>query len=178
MLQLMRRLFIALALLAPLPAVAQTPGAELDKKLAKYDPAAVKAALHYAETFKMKELLGQSISPVRDAIVKIVKQKNPGIDEATQKEFVEVFLRVMYVDHADFFEKYSLVLMLDTFSTEEIVAIDRFYSSEVGRSMLRKMPQLMARLPEMIAVMQKEIVPLAIKEAQKALKAKGKNIRI
>lgn len=170
--------FVALSLLAAAPAAAQGPEAELAKKLSKYDPAAVKAALHYAETFNMKAVLGQSVGPVRDAIVKMVKEKNPGIEEATQKEFVEVFLRVMYVDNADYFAKYSLLLMLDTFSTEEIVAIDEFYSSDVGRSMLKKMPQMMARIPEMIGNIQREIVPQALEEAQKALKAKGKNIRI
>lgn len=175
--RLLASFIVALSLLVALPAAAQSPDAELNAKLAKYDPVAVKAALHYAEVFNMKSVLAQSVAPVRDAIVKMVKAKNPGLDDATAKEFVEVALKVMYVDHADFFEKYTITLMLDIFSTEEIIAVDKFYSSDVGRSMLKKMPQMMGRIPEIFAIMEKEIVPLALEEAKKALKAKGKNIR-
>jgi hypothetical protein len=178
MLKLMRGLFIAVALLAPLPAVAQAPGAEFDKKLAKYDPVAVKAALHYFEVADMKATLAQMVTPVRDIIIKVVKDKNPSVDEATQKEFVEVFLKVMYIDNAEFFEKFTIVNMLDIYTTEEIIAIDKFYSSKVGRSVLKKMPQLMARMPQMMEIMMKQVVPQALEAAQRALKAKGKNIRI
>ncbi len=178
MLRLARGLLIALALLAPVPVMAQAPDAKLDKQLAKYDPTAVKAALHYIEIANMKAALQQSIPAVRDAIVKMVKEKNPSQDDATLKEFVEVALKVMYVDYAEFYEKFTIVMMLDIFTTEEIVAIDKFYSSDVGRSMLKKMPQMMARMPEIFMVMQKEIVPVALEKAQQALKAKGKNIRI
>lgn len=178
MLKFVRGLIVATALLAALPVAAQAPDAELNKKLEKYDPAAVKAALHYLEVFNMKAVLAQSVAPVRDAIVKMIREKNQGIDDATLKEFVEVAVKVMYVDNADFYEKFTIVLMLDIFSKDEIVAIDRFYSSDVGRSMLKKMPQMMARMPEMFMIMQKEIIPLALEEAQKTLKAKGKNIRI
>jgi hypothetical protein len=178
MLKLMRGLFIAMALLAPLPSMAQTPDAELDKKLAKYDPAAVKAALHYTEIANFKSVLEQSIPAVRDTIIRIVKEKNPNQDDATLKEFVDVVLKVMYVDHADFYEKFTIVMMLDIFTPEEIIAVDKFYSSDVGRSMLKKMPQMMARIPQLFEAMQKTIVPLALEEARKALKAKGKDIRI
>jgi hypothetical protein len=68
--------------------------------------------------------------------------------------------------------------MLDVFTAEEIIAVDNFYSSDVGRSMLKKMPQIMAQVPQLFDIMQKQIFPLALGEAQKALKAKGKDIRI
>jgi hypothetical protein len=178
MLKLMRGLLIALALLAPLPAAAQAPGAEFDKKLAKYDPAAVKAALHYFEIADMKATLAQMVAPVRDMIGGAIKQKNPGVDDASQKEFIEIFLKVMYVDNAEFFEKFTIVTMLEVYTTEEIIAIDKFYSSDVGRSALKKTPQMMARMPQMMEIMMREVVPQALEAAQKALKAKGKDIRI
>jgi hypothetical protein len=177
-LKLLRGLIFAVAILAPLAAVAQAPDVELDQKLAKYDSAAVKAAKHYAEVFNMKTVLSQSMPAVRDAIVRIVKQKNPEQDDATLTEFVETTLKVMYVDQAPFYEKFTIVTMLDVYTTEEIVAIDQFYSSDVGRSMLKKAPQVMARMPQMFEIMQKQIFPLALEEARKALKAKGKDIRI
>jgi hypothetical protein len=177
-LKLMRGLLFAAAILAPLPAAAQAPDAELDQKLAKYDPAAVKAAKHYAEVFNMKVVLSQSMPAVREAIIRMVKQKNPDQDDATLTEFVETTLKVMYVDQAPFYEKFTIVTMLDVYTTEEIVAIDQFYSSDVGQSMLKKAPQVMARMPQMFEIMQKQIFPLAMEEARKALKAKGKDIHI
>jgi hypothetical protein len=84
----------------------------------------------------------------------------------------------MYVDQAPFYEKFTIVSMLDVYTTEEIVAIDQFYSSDVGQSMLKKAPQVMARMPQMFEIMQKQIFPLAMEEARKALKAKGKDIHI
>ena len=171
-------LLFVVVILASLPAAAQAPGADLDQKIAKFDPAAVKAARHYAEVFNMKVVLSQSMPGVRDAIIKMAKQKNPEQDDATLKEFVEATLKVMYVDQAQFYEKFTIVTMLDVYTTEEIIAIDQFYSSDVGRSMLKKAPQVMARLPQMFEIMQKQIFPLALEEARKALKAKGKDIRI
>lgn len=173
-----RGLIVAAALLAPLPALAEGPAAEFDKKLAKYDPAAVKAALHYFEIVNMKALLAQMVAPVRDTIITMVRQKNPGVDDATLKDFVEVVLKVMYVDNAEFFEKFTIVNMLDVYTAEEIIAIDKFYSSDVGQSMVKKMPLMMARMPQMAEILVKQIVPEALAEAQKALKAKGKDIRI
>jgi hypothetical protein len=177
-LKLMRGLLFAVAILAPLPATAQAPDADLDQKLAKYDPAAVKAAKHYAEVFNMKVVLSQSMPAVRNAIIRMTKEKNPELDDATVTEFVEATLKVMFVDQAPFYEKFTIVTMLDVYTTAEIVAIDQFYSSDVGRSMLKKAPQVMARMPQMFEIMQKQIFPLALEEARKALKAKGKDIRI
>jgi hypothetical protein len=179
-LKLIHALMFAAAILASLPAAAQAPapGAELDQKLAKYDPAAVTAAKHYAEVFNMKTVPAQSMPAVRDAIIRIVKQKNPEQDDATLKEFVEAALKVMYVDQAGFYEKFTIVTMLDVYTTEEIIVIDQFYSSDVGRSMLKKAPQVIARMPQMFEIMQKQMFPLALEEARKAMKAKGKDIRI
>jgi hypothetical protein len=177
-LKLMRGLLFAVAMLAPLPAMAQAPEAELDQKLAKYDPAAVKAAKHYAEVFNMKVVLSQSMPAVHDAIIRMVKEKNPQLDDAIVADFVEAALKVMYVDQAPFYEKFTIVTMLDVYTTQEIIAIDQFYSSDVGRSMLKKAPQVLARMPQMFEIMQKQLFPLAMEEAQKALKARGKDIRI
>lgn len=171
-------LLFVVAILASLPAAAQAPGADLDQKIAKYDPAAVKAARHYAEVFNMKVVLSQSMPGVRDAIIKMAKQKNPQLDDATVTEFAETALKFMYVDQAPFYEKFTIVTMLDVYTTEEIVAIDQFYSSDVGQSMLKKAPQVMARMPQMFQIMQTQLFPLALQEAQKTLKAKGKDIRI
>src|SRR5690242_12554379 len=100
-LMLMGGLLFAVAMFAPLPTMAQTqpqtqtqpqaqtppqaPDAELDQRLVKYDPAAVKAARHYAEVFNMKAVLSQSMPAVRDAIVGMIKQKNPQLDDASVK---------------------------------------------------------------------------------------------
>jgi hypothetical protein len=175
---LMRGLLVAIALLAPLPAMAQAPDAEYDQKLAKYDAAAVKAARHYAEIVNMKSVLQQSMPTVRDVIIRMIKEKNPTQDDATLTEFADAALKVMYVDNAGFYEKFTIVTMLEIFTAEEIIAVDKFYSSDVGQSMLKKMPQIMTRIPQMFEIMQKQIFPLALQEAQKALKAKGKDLRI
>src|SRR4029078_5786288 len=131
-LKLMCGLLFAVAILAPLPAAAQAPDPELDQKLAKYDPVAVKDARHYAEVFNMKVVLSQSMPAVREAIIRMVKQKNTEQDDANLTEFVETTLKVMYVDQAPFYEKFTIVTMLDVYTTEEIVAIHNVYFSHVG----------------------------------------------
>jgi hypothetical protein len=202
--KIVRGLLFAMAMLAPLPTLAQTqpqaqspaqpqtaqpqatqpsapaqsPDAELDQKLAKYDPVAVNAAKHYAQVFNMKSVLAQSMPAVRDAIIQMVKAKNPQLDDASIADFVQTALKTMYMDQAPFYEKFTIVTMLDVYTTEEIVAIDQFYSSPIGQSMLKKAPQVMAKMPEMFEIMQKQIFPMALQEAQKALKAKGKDIAL
>jgi uncharacterized protein len=198
--KLVRGLLFATAMLAPLPAMAQTqpaapaqaqpqatqpqatqpqaPDVELDQKLAKYDPVAVNAAKHYAQVFNMKSVLAQSMPAVRDAIIQMVKSKNPQLDDATIADFVQTALKTMYVDQAPFYEKFTIVTMLDVYTTEEIVAIDQFYSSPIGQSMLKKAPQVLAKMPQMFEIMQQQIFPMALQEAQKALKAKGKDIAL
>ncbi|WP_119268375.1 DUF2059 domain-containing protein [Taklimakanibacter deserti] len=150
----------------------RTRVSELDKRLATYEPATVKAAQHYAEIVNMRSILRQSIPAMRDAIIRIIREKNPERDDATLVEFVEVSLKAGIANAAELYEKFTIVTMLDIFTAEEIIAVDKFYSSDVGRSMLKKMPQVTARMiPQMFEVMQRQIVPLVLEEAQKALKA-------
>lgn len=181
MIRFLSAAFISLLYLAG-PLHAQNSVKELDAKfeeqLKKYDPAAVKAARSYAETFNTRaQLQGMSVS-MRPALINLVRSKNPEIKDSDLEIFFEEFFRVALVESAPILEKWTILNMLEVLTTEEIIAADQFYSTPVGKSMLSKMPQLMARMPQMMGLMQQTFVPAGIATAQAKLRARGVDLKI
>ena len=151
--------------------------AKWETKLATYDPVAVEAANSYAKNFDMSKqmkLIAQSMAP---GVVANIKRKNPSATEEDIKIFWEEFSRVALVDSAPLFEKWTVMNILDVFTTEEIVAVNDFYSSDVGKRVMSKLPQLMASMPEMLGLLEKYTMPAANAAAKAKLKAMGKDIK-
>jgi hypothetical protein len=67
-----------------------------------------------------------------------------------------------------------LIASLEVFSKDELIALDQFYSSPIGKSIVNKMPQLMNRLPAMMQA----FMPLLRDDLRPKMKAKGKELHL
>jgi hypothetical protein len=61
----------------------------------------------------------------------------------------------------------TMIAALEVLTKDELIALDQFYSSPVGQSVLSKMPQVMNSLPAMMQVV-----------IRAKLKAKGMDLRL
>jgi uncharacterized protein len=175
------RIVLALALLAGGLELALAQGASPDKfaeKLATYDSAAVAAAQAYAKTFDMKGILEKSAPLISNAMLVQLREKNPNLAEDKTKLFIDTFMQSALVDNAEVIEQATVLNMLDIFSRDELIAMNEFYSSPVGAGILKKMPTLMGRMPEITRLMQTYVVPRALAEAKAKLRASGVDVKI
>ncbi len=178
----LNRLLLVLAALlclgaAPVLALDSQPD-QFEQKLRTYDPAAVTAAQNYARTFNMRGMLEKSIPALTQAVTQQIKGKNPNINEAQAKEFVDTFLRSAFVDQAPVLEQATILLMLDIFSKDELTALNQFYSSPVGAGILQKMPAMMGRMPEVMQLVQTYVLPRALETARAHMQKNGVDVKI
>jgi|SRR5579863_608788 len=130
--------FISAAAAAdPIPTTADA----LQKRLATYDPRALAAAKHYYEQPAMKSTLIATINAMTKTIVPMIAQQYPNMTPAGQAKLQQIIVDVM-AKRLDVLEQISEVAMLDTLSTDEIVAWDQFASSPIGASILSKTPNM------------------------------------
>lgn len=151
---------------------------KFDEKLKSYDPATLAAARDYMKTFGMKEMLEKSIPPMRQGLLAQLKAKNPGLDEKQASMFMDAFFKSAFVDDAAVTERATIILMLDIFTKDELVALNKFYSSPVGRSILAKMPVMMGRLPEVQEIMSTYVLPRALEHAVGVMKKAGVDMKL
>jgi hypothetical protein len=151
---------------------------KFEEKLKTYDPAAVQAAREYAKTVGMVDMMQKSIPQMRAGLTTQVKAKNPRIDENQLNLFFDAFFKSAFVENGPVLERATLLLVLDTLSKDEIVALNKFYSSPIGRSVLVKMPQFMGRMPEVIQVMQEYVLPRALERAKAEMQKAGIEMKL
>jgi hypothetical protein len=181
MLGLLRRLAIAAALMgaAAGPAFAlDTPPDQFEQKLKSYDPETVAAALAYAKTFNVKEMFTKTAPQMTKNLTQQLKSQNPALSEEQTKDFIGAFMQSALVDNAEVFEQATILIMLDVFSKDELVALNQFYSSPVGAGILKKMPVMMGRMPELSKVMQSYVLPRALEAARRHMRASGVEVKI
>ncbi len=187
-LALTRSLVLALAL-GVSPAVvarAQVEGPDsyerkleaLDQKLKSFDPEAVAAAKSYLERANLRGMFEQAIPALATGLADEIRSKNPKMNDEQAREFMDAFLHSAFVDNADIVQDYYLIMWLEIFSKDELVAMNQFYSSQVGSSILKKMPMMMGRMPELMHLTQTYIVPRALAAARNSMKARGVEITI
>ena len=173
--------FAAALFLCGQPVGAQTPtpapGGYQDK-LKTYDPAAVAAAESYAKTFNMRGMMEKSAPGVVRTLAEQLKAKNPGLTEDQNQKFFALFTQKFIADSSEVVEHAMILQMLDVFSKEELVAIDKFYSSPVGVSVLKKMPVLMGHMPHVMDLMQSYIIPRALDAAKDQMRQNGVEVKI
>jgi hypothetical protein len=169
---------IAIALVASPAWTLDVAPSELEQKLEIFDPAAVEAARSYARAADMKALIESTIPSLRQLMTSQVKAKNPSVNDAQVNAFVEAFLKVAYVDQAAIVEQATILLMREVFSTDEIIALNEFYSSPIGRKLLAKMPRFAARTTELTILMQSYVFPQAVEAAQQTMKKNGVDIQL
>ncbi len=160
-------------------ASAQQEGPEAyEQKLKSYDPDTVAAAKAYSEMMNIRGAFEQAIPMMSKNLAGELKTKNPKLTDQQVQEFMDVFLHSALVDSADIIQKYSMIMMLDIYTKDELLALNQFYSSPVGSSILKKRPIMMSRIPEMMSLMMKYVIPPALAAARNSMKARGVEITI
>lgn len=145
---------------------------QFDEKLKSYDPALVEAARTYQRTLGMTDQVAKSLPMWAAAVERQVKQQNPTLNEAQVSEFVDVF-HGAFVDDSKLLEQAAVLIVLEVFDKDEIVALNQFYQSPVGQRIGAKMPQLLGKKADLTAFMHNYIFPDAINKARDELKKKG-----
>jgi hypothetical protein len=167
-------LVMVLAAIAPAQAdPVPSTGPALEKRLASYDPKAVTAARHYFLTPAIKTGMLAMIDNMNNAMLGLIAKQNAGLtpDQANRvKQVVGDALK----ERLDLLTQMNMVVALDTFSTDEIVALDKFYSSPEGVAILSKMPKMMQQLPAMMQT----IMPDYLNEVKTKLKASDPELKL
>jgi len=151
---------------------------QFEQKLQTFDPAAVAAARSYARVFDIKGMMEKSMPALKQALLRQLKAKNPALSDPQIDAFFDAFFRGAFIDGAPVLEQATVIIMLEVLSKDEIVALNQFYSSPIGREILGKMPVVMGRMPELMAVMEKYVIPDALEAARATMKKGGVDVRI
>jgi hypothetical protein len=151
---------------------------QFEQKLKSYDPETVEAARAYARTFDLKGMMEKSAPRIAAAVATQLKAKNPTLNDEQTKLFIDTFMQSGLVDSSDVLEQASIILMLEIFTKDELVALNQFYSSPVGAGILKKFPVMMGRMPEIMQVVQTYIIPRALEAARSTLHARGVEVKI
>lgn len=164
-------------LFAALPARAAEPVPAdhdaLEKRLATYDPAALTAARHYYGSPAIKAGMLSVADNVERSMLNFIAKENPSLSQA-QLAQIQTITRNALNERFDLMSEMTMVAALDTLTTQEIVAVDQFYSSPVGSSVLSKMPQIAARMPSIMQA----IMPGYIAEIKTKLKAANPELKL
>ena len=102
--------------------------ADVDARLAKFDPRAVAAARHYYENPQLKIMVLTMATTMGKTMAGLVAQKNPSLTPQVQAKVQEVVNQAM-AGQIDLIQQLGMLAALQTFTTDEIVAVDGFYSS-------------------------------------------------
>jgi hypothetical protein len=169
--------FLILSALALFPAQAeeehQNLPASIEKRLQSFDPAAVAAARHYCTSPLLKASFTAMIPKITEAMGTNLERTNPGLDPEKKRVVLEVVQEAVTA-RLDLMTDMAMIAVLEVYTKEELIALDQFYSSPVGQSVITKMPQVMNRLPAMMQV----LVPLMLDDLRAKIKAKGMDLRL
>ena len=175
----MRRVIFAItvSLAACLPAIAQdavpTNVPALQKRLERYDPKAVAAAKHYYSQPAMKAGMIAITDNMNKAMSNIMAQQNPDLSPQ-QLEQARKAISEATRDRLDLIMQMSMIVALDTLTTDELVALDTFYSSPQGAGIISKMPKIAQALPAMMQA----IMPGYMNDVKARLKGTGAELKL
>ncbi len=155
------------------PPASQNLPASIEKRLQSFDPEAVAAARHYYTSPLLKASFTAMMPKLTEGMMVVMQRANPGLD-VEKKRAVMVAAQEAVAGRLDLIIDLSMIAALEVFSKEEIVAIDQFYSSPAGQSVLTKMPKVMERLPAMMQV----VMPLMVDDLRAKIKAKGLDVQL
>ena len=151
-----------------------SPTSEFEQKLKAYDPESIAAARQYARAADMKGMMARVAPTLRQQVIAGARAQNPNLSSAQIETFADAFVKSAFVDNAQAIEDASILMMMDIFDKDELVALGKFYSSPIGASIMSKMPKMMERMPTLLS----SIVPRAIKDAQEKMKKNGLDVKI
>jgi len=145
----------------------------IEKRLESFDPAAVAAARHYYTSPVLKAAFAAMLPKKAEAMDSAIKHANPELDTPSQRAVRDATQEALNT-RLDLVIDMAMTAALEIFSKDELIALDQFYSSPVGQSVITKMPQVMNRLPAMMQV----LMPLMLEDVRAKMKAKGKDLRL
>jgi hypothetical protein len=145
----------------------------LEKRLASYDPAAVTAARHYYASPARKAGLVRIFDNVQKHLLGDLAKQNPGLNKDQIAKTMSIANDAMK-DRLDVLTDMSMVVALDTLTTSELVALDQFYSSPEGLSIVAKMPQIGAQMPTIL----QSVMPDYVNEIKTQLKASNPELKL
>jgi hypothetical protein len=77
-------------------------------------------------------------------------------------------------ERLDLLTQMNMVVALDTFTPDELAALDNFYSSPVGASVISKMPRMATHLPDMM----KAFMPGYLASVKAKIKTEGMEVKL
>lgn len=127
----------------PLPADVK----QVQDQLASYDQVAVAAARHYYQSPNVKKDMLTMVQGLTPSIVASVeKEKGKPLDEADQKKLAAAIDKATQAN-VEFLLGLNMVAAVETLSKEQLLALDQFYTSPMGQSILASVPKLNQRVP-------------------------------
>jgi hypothetical protein len=133
---------------APLP----TDMNQVQEQLKTFDPAAVAAARHYYQSPSVKGDLITMVKGLTPAIVESVEKQKGKTLEPAERQKVDAAVEKATQANFDLLIGLNTIAALETLSKDELIALDQFYTSPAGQSIVAKMPQLNQRLPGIFQV--------------------------
>jgi hypothetical protein len=172
----MRFLGAIAVVLAVLPALAQersSPSANIRNRLSQFDPRAVAAAKHYFDIPQLKSgILGGTNNTSRSIMTGLSRQNSAHSEEA--KANLQRIVDQVVAGEFALMQTINEIAALETFSTQEMIALDDFYSSPAGQVMLGKMPQLSLRIGPMV----QSVVPEMVQEIRAKMRDQGVELKL
>jgi hypothetical protein len=127
----------------PLP----TDEKQVQVQLRGYDLVAVAAARHYYQSPSVKADLVNMVKGLTPSLVKSVETaKGKALTDAEQAK-INAAVEKAAQANIDLLIGLNMIAALETMSREQLLALDQFYTSQMGQSILSKMPTLNQRLP-------------------------------
>ncbi|ALK08583.1 DUF2059 domain-containing protein [Blastochloris viridis] len=167
-------------LLAPaLPALAQAPQPQpATQPKPPADPQLIAIARDYARAAELTAGLSRSLPAISEQIVRAVRQKNPSASDDTIRAFSDALFDEFLLKRAGEIEAVVIDILVEIYSKEELTALKTFYSSPVGQAIIKKQPQLGAKLPTALQDWTRRAAPEAVQAAGARMKAAGKELRL
>lgn len=97
-------------------------------------------AIEYLELSKTKESFDITI----ETYVNQLSSQNPSTDKKKMRDFFEAYMGW------EVLKKPTIKIIADSFSEEELIGINNFYKSKVGKALAEKTPALSAAISELI----------------------------
>ncbi|HWG04028.1 MAG TPA: DUF2059 domain-containing protein, partial [Beijerinckiaceae bacterium] len=113
------------------------------------------------------------MNSVVKSVTDTVSRQNPALAQKQVTDVEEVVNEAM-TERLDLLIDMSMVAALNTLSTDELVAMDKFYSTPEGVSILNKLPKIAAQMPAMMQA----IIPDYLNEIRTKMKAKGTELKL
>lgn len=152
----------------PLPVNAK----QLNDQLMSYDQVAVAAARHYYQSPSVRKGMMSLVDALSPSIIESIEKQRGRAIEGDERGKIIAAANKATQAQMEMLVGLNVVAALQTMTREELLALDQFYTSPVGQSILTKMPQLNKRLPGVFDA----FIPKFSEAVQAEINAAGINV--